>query len=106
MSIMGTILHLSPITERTFPCRVAPFDGAQTVTITTFGLRMNGQDGCQGSITGIYTHAALWTYTQNTLAHTDAYQATSIRFEVAIPNRPADFVGLSRRCAALALTAY
>ena len=71
---------ISTVSERTFPYRVPPYVGKKTVRIITFGKRLNGQDGAQGSITGEYTHDELWTYTKNTLAHTDFYQSTGIRF--------------------------
>ena len=74
-------MEISTVTERTFPYRVPPFAGKQKVKIVTFGKRMNGQDGCQGSITGEYSHDELWTYTKNTLAHTGYDQPTGLRFD-------------------------
>lgn len=88
-------MTLSPVTERTFPCRVEPFAGKLTVKISTFGTRMNGQNGCQGSITGEYSHADLWTYVKNTLAHTGYDQPTGIRFD--IPGRSSTYLSLPWR---------
>ena len=89
-------MEISCVTEKTFPCRVAPFAGKQRVKISTFGTRMNGQNGCQGSITDEYSHAELWTYTKNALAKTGYDQATGIRFD--IPDRPSTYLSRPWRC--------
>lgn len=89
-------MDISCVTEKTFPCRVEPFAGKLRVKISTFGTRMNGQNGCQGSITDEYSHAELWTYTKNTLAKTGYDQATGIRFD--IPGRPSAYLSLPWRC--------
>lgn len=90
-------MNRSPVTEKTFPCRVPPFAGKLRVKISTFGVRMNGQDGCQGSITDLYSYDELWTYTKNTLAKTTYDQATGIRFD--IPGFPSVYLSLPYRVA-------
>lgn len=59
-----------------------PYEGKKTVKICTFGKRMDGKDGHQGSITGSYTYEELRTYLANTLKQTGYDQAKSIRFEI------------------------
>lgn len=88
-------MKLSAITDVTFPGHVPPFAGKLRVTISTFGIRANGQDGCQGSITDLYSHAELWAYTKNTLAKTGYDQATGIKFD--IPGRPFAYIALPWR---------
>ena len=86
---------LPTVTEQTFPCRVRPFVGKLRVKISTFGIRMNGENGLQGSITDLYSHAELWIYTKNTMSKTAYDQATGIKFDV--PGFPSVYLPLPYR---------
>jgi hypothetical protein len=72
---------------------IPAYDGKKSVKITSFGRRLNGADGEQGSITGEYDHAALSQFVATAKAKARGDYPTNL-LRLAIDGGATHFVGI------------